>query len=108
MNAHSFSAEQGRRIRLARMDARRTQEEAGAAVGKSAATIGRWERGSASPTTKELYTLSRFLKVPLRRVALVDDGEYIDVADLPPDLQGLLKAHVDGLTQWVRGVERRA
>lgn len=103
MNLRSFTVELGRRLRVARREARKTQEQAGAVVDVSASTVGRWERGDGSPTMAQLYTLARFYKKPLRELSFIGpQADYVDISELPSELQELVRTQVDGLIKWTK------
>lgn len=103
MSLRSFTIEQGRLLKMARRDAGKTRREIAAAIRRSAATVGRWERGEGSPTLGEVYTLARFLRLPLRRLMLLGgDGESLDLSDLPPEFRELVRDHVRRLADALR------
>lgn len=100
-----FQIEMGRRLSKARRDAGKTQEEAGKAVDKSAATIGRWERGSGSPTIGELYTMSRLYRCQLSELSFGARPELLDISNLWPDTQNIIRRHIEYLLASQRLVE---
>lgn len=102
MSVRSFAELQGQLIAKARREANKTQEEAAKAVDKSPATIGRWERGHASPTMSDLYVLARLFRIPLRQLAFVGrEDDRLDLSCLPPAFQCAIREHVKMLRKAV-------
>lgn len=108
MSSRSFTEEQGRIFKHARIAAGKTQQETGAVAGKSAATVRRWENGDGSPTWSQLYAIARFFRMPVRKLQYGgEEGDFLDLSDLPDEIRELVRVHVEGLIRWSRAQQTK-
>lgn len=67
----------GAGLRLARIRAELSQDELGAMLGCSGATVGRWEAGTSTPSRAVLNTVAGILNVPEGSL-MEEDAEVVD------------------------------
>ena len=72
----------GTKLKQARLAESATKEECGQAIGRNAATIGRYERGGADIPIGELDQLARFLRVNLYYFIEKKQGDLTGLLDL--------------------------
>lgn len=92
-----FQIQLGRRLRVARKAAEMTLQQAATAIGVSASTVSRMEDGSTSPYVPQLYALSRLYGRQFSELAVGSEPEHIDISELWPDTQNIIRRHVEYL-----------
>lgn len=96
-HASKFKIGLGSRLRKARKAAKKTLIESGAASGVSCTTISRWEDGTYCPDMAQLYVLAKFYRIQFFELALGAKLDLLDISQLWPDTQKIVRRHIEYL-----------